>query len=209
MEDEESYRTSDRPAQDGEPRRRVPEHEGTPLLCMKEGSHGVWTYSGHGTPGALRLLSVEKPLSGNETPSIDLYEWEKTMLPWPRDGKWKPPAGEYPPGMPGYAAISHTWGQSEDVVRRGKEANRPLLIETGLLKPHEISWLGLVQAATAAKELKCEYLWLDLLSLDQLSKEDKKLQIGNMHNIYSNATAVVVMLGGVSVAQKLDEVSTC
>lgn len=175
---------------------------------MDENEPAVWAYGNCGVPGALRLFSVEK-LLGHESRSIDLYEWEKKQLKWPRGTSGLIPVLESPPGMPCYAAISHTWEQSEDVLRRIREANRSLLIETGLEKPHEISWLGLVQAATAARELKCQYLWLDLLCLNQLSKDDKKLQISNMHNIYSNAAAVIVMFGGVGAAQGLDQASTC
>jgi hypothetical protein len=74
---------------------------------------------------------------------------------------------------------------------------------------HEISWLGLVQAATAAEDLGCEYLWLDLLCLNQVDSEDRRKQIANMHRIFANAAAVVVMPGGLSAAQRVDCVSTC
>jgi type VI protein secretion system component VasA len=132
--------------------------------------------------------------------------------------------------------VSHTWMQSEDVMERGKVAGRPLWVQTRLEKEdgenekemekeqnekqekekrekepstHEISWLGLVQAATAAEALGCEYLWLDLLCLNQVDLEDRRKQIANMHRIFANAAAVVVMLGGLSAAQRVDCVSTC
>jgi hypothetical protein len=41
--------------------------------------------------------------------------------------------------------------------------------------------------------------------LHQTSKTDKKLQIKNMGNIYQNATAVLVMPGGVSAAQRAEK----
>jgi Heterokaryon incompatibility protein (HET) len=205
---------SDEPTKKDPPRVHPP--EGKPLLYIGEGEQRSWKYGSQGADGALRLFSVEKLLAAarrdnsHETCSIDLYEWEQQSLAWPRDGVTQPKdKHKNPPGMPAYVAISHTWTPSEDVVKRSKRAERPLLIETGLSKPHEISWLGLVQAAIAAKVLKCDYLWLDLLCLDQLSNDDKKAQIMNMHRIYSNATAVVVMFGGVSAAQGVDQLSTC
>ena len=70
---------------------------------------------------------------------------------------------------------------------------------------YEMSWLGLIQAASAAKKLECDYLWLDLVCLNQLSREDKRLQIDNMANIYKNAKCVIVMFGGCAAAQPLDQ----
>lgn len=185
--------------------------EGTPILCMSEDKPiSSWSYGGTGSSGSLRLISIEKLLrTNNNPPSIDLYEWTQSLLTWPRDGSVLINSFDDPPGMPFYAAISHIWKQTEEVLRRSRQAERPLLIETGLEAPHEISWLGLIQAATAAKSLFCEYLWLDLICVDQFSKEDKKLQIANMKRIYSNARAVVVMVGGVSAAQPLDQTSDC
>ena len=86
--------------------------------------------------------------------------------------------------------------------------NRPLQIDVEGTAPHTTSWHGLIQAATAAKYLKCDYLWLDLLCLNQRSKNDKKLQIKNMANIYRNSTAVLVMFGGCAAAQGLNKYSS-
>jgi len=220
--------------------------DGTPLLCMEEGNDSttVWSYGDCGIPGALRLISVSQLLK-REACSIELYEWKPELLKFPRDGSVLTPALQCPRGMPCYAAVSHTWMQSEDVMEKGKVAGRPLWVQTRLQKvdgenenemgekeqnekqnevsgeerekgrkekepsTHEISWLGLVQAATAADDLECEYLWLDLLCLNQVDSEDKMRQIANMHRIFANATAVVVMPGGLSAAQRVDCVSTC
>ena len=64
-------------------------------------------------------------------------------------------------------------------------------------EPHTINWLGLVQAAVAARAYRCDYLWLDLLCLNQVSTKDKKLQIYNMANIYRHSYMVVIMPGSV------------
>lgn len=193
--------------------------DGTPLLCMEEGndSTALWSYGDCGTPGAFRLISVAQLLNP-ETRSIALYEWTKPeLLKFPRDGSVLTPELQCPRGMPCYAAMSHTWMQSEEVMERARVAGRPVWVQTrldtegGEREPstHELSWLGLVQAATTAEDLDCEYLWVDLLCLNQVDSEDKKKQIANMHRIFANATAVVVMPGGLSAAQRVDCVSTC
>jgi hypothetical protein len=64
-----------------------------------------------------------------------------------------------------------------------------------------VIWFGLVQAAHGAAHLGCEYLWLDLLCIDQTSAGDKRLQIKNMGTIYQRAEVVLVMFGGVSAVQ--------
>ncbi|KAI1158094.1 hypothetical protein F5B18DRAFT_113950 [Nemania serpens] len=103
--------------------------------------------------------------------------------------------------FPKYAAISHSWTPSTEVQRLSSIANRPLEIHVAQESPHQISWHGLCQAARAAHYLKCDFLWLDLICLNQTSPTDKKLQIQKMGNIYENAAAVVVMPGGVAAAQ--------
>jgi ankyrin repeat protein len=179
--------------------------KGTPLLHLNEASNAVWAYHRRGQDGSLRLFSVEMLLQPGSS-QIDLYEWAGL-------DSWVDPSSirsglEWPLGMPGYAAISHVWDPSDEVRRISQEVNRPLMVDTEKPTPHIISWHGLIQAATAAKHLGCEYLWLDLLCLDQLCDNDKKLQIKNMHNVYRSATAVLVMFGGVAAAQGLDKPST-
>ena len=181
--------------------------EGLPILCLSEDSPATWGYGSCGQDGALRLFSVEKLLNTSSSPSIDLYEW-RDLHSWPRGGTYVATGPRCPPGMPCYAAISHVWEATAAVQRRSMAAKRPLMIDTGHDEPHEVSWLGLVQAATAARNLKCEYLWLDLMCLNQRSTMDKEMQIKNMHKIYCNASAVIVMFGGIAAAQPLDELST-
>lgn len=174
---------------------------------MDEDSNATCGYGSCGQDGALRLFSIEKLLCASSPASINLYEWHDLAFRPCRE-IWSSEGPAYLPGMPSYAAISHVWEGSVAAKRRSMSAKRRLMIDTGHDEPHEVSWLGLVQAATAARKLSCKYLWLDFLCLDLLSPADKKLQIKNMHRIYSNATAVIVMFGGVAAAQPLDELST-
>ena len=163
----------------------------------------IWRYQASDRiPGAFRAISV-KNLLLEPTPTISVYEWA--------DLNWSSP--------PAYAAISHTWTQSEAVLKICKSQNRPLMIDTGELNQpfnREIYWTGLVQAAHAARRLDCEYLWLDLLCIDQVSKPDaqgdndleKNKQIQNMGKIYKCTRAVLVMVGGVGCVQGIDELSS-
>ena len=161
-----------------------------PILRLEEASRRRWQYSTNHTDGALRLVRVDSLLD-KHNPAINLDEF--------RDLQWGSTQ------KPLYAAISHVWEQSRSVRRITKRINRPLEIETEGGRSHTISWHGLVQAARAAKYLRCEHLWLDFVCLHQTSKTDKKLQIKNMGHIYQNATAVLVMPGGVSAAQRAEK----
>jgi hypothetical protein len=160
-----------------------------PILELKEASRQQWQYSTSYVAGAPRLVSVERLLD-KSTPTIVLDEIHNLNR-----------ISE----TPKYAAISHVWEPSNAVKRISDRINRPLEIEVGPERPHTISWHGLIQAARAAKHLRCDYLWLDFLCLHQLSKTDKALQIKNMKNIYQYAKVVLVMPGGVSAAQPQDK----
>src|SRR5215471_2257164 len=93
--------------------------------------------SGH-VAGALRLISVSHLLKPD--PAIHLSEFPEHLQ------------------KPTYAAVSHVWDQSEEVKKISASVNRPLAIDTGKADgaPHVISWHGLIQAATAAKNFECE-----------------------------------------------------
>ena len=153
----------------------------------------AWCYPTSHTPGALRLLSIDSLLRGDN--SIDIYEW--------RNINWGNPLHQ----LPKYVAISHVWKQSKEVTEICEQVNQPLHINVGD-KIHTISWYGLRQAATAAKFLGCRYFWLDFLCINQLSKEDKKIQIKGMGHIYENASSVLVMFGGVGAAASIDKHSS-
>ncbi|KAK3339930.1 ankyrin repeat-containing domain protein [Lasiosphaeria hispida] len=158
------------------------------------------------TPGALRLVSVRKLLAAVGTGVVELWEWTGWDAWWPRDDEARLVA-DLPPQWPRYAAISHVWAASDDAARLARDADRPLHIQVGGPELHAISWLGLVQAAVTAHAHRCDYLWLDLLCLDQLSATDKGLQIRNMAAIYRHASMVVIMPGGVAAAQNFDQPS--
>ena len=102
--------------------------------------------------------------------------------------------------LPMYTIISHIWDPSEKIIRISRLVNRSLDIDIGSDKAHTISWHGLIQAATAAKYFECQYLWLDLLCIDQRSVMDRKLQIKNMTNVYRLSDITLVMFEGVAAA---------
>jgi hypothetical protein len=107
------------------------------------------------------------------------------------------------------SCISHVWEASLEVQRISRLVNRPLSIYLSESEPsHEISWHGLTQAACAAKWAVCDWLWLDLLCLNQANKGDKTLQVKKMFQIYFSARATLVMFGGVAAAQAIDKYSS-
>ncbi|KAI9780420.1 MAG: hypothetical protein M1839_006694 [Geoglossum umbratile] len=172
-----------------------PEMPGRKIHELVEGK-GTWRYPGSldsFTLGALRLIQV-KPLLSKKNSRLLLYEFPALALQGAEGGN-----------IPSYAAVSHVWQPSPAVARR--ENTRPLYITVEEDGTHEISWLGLMQTAIAARHLKCDYIWLDFVCLNQTSKADKRLQIKNMANIYAYCSATIVMFGGVRCAQRLDDES--
>ena len=161
---------------------------GTQILHLRESDRRDWSYSSNHVDGALRLITVDDLLSPKNA-TISVSEWRKVDLS--RNGEV----------IPKYAAISHSWAPSKEVERLSSIANRPLRIDIGNDKCHQIGWHGLCQAAKAARKLKCDHLWLDLVCLHQTSDTDKKLQIKNMGCIYEKAEAVIIMPGGVAAVQ--------
>jgi hypothetical protein len=148
---------------------------------------GSWSYperSGSFTLGALRLIQV-KPLLSKERSRIVLYEFPESVLQCIQ--------GNDGSTLPIYAAISHVCKLSPAIASRTN--TRPLHVTLEENGTHEIGWLGLMQAAIAARHLKCDYLWLDFVCLNQTSKADKKLQIKNMANIYAYCAYTIVILG--------------
>ena len=138
---------------------------GAPILSMSEkGNQKIWSYqSTNRTPGAFRAVAVEG-LLGND-PTIQLHEFND--LNWADEqtgdsGTW-----------PKYTAISHVWKASAAVEDICKKRNRPLRIaistDNGRAE-HELGWYGLVHAGYAAKSLHSDYLWLDLLCIDQVKR---------------------------------------
>jgi Heterokaryon incompatibility protein (HET) len=162
---------------------------GYPIQRLRERENKPWSYeSVHFTTGQLRLITV-RDLLDTDGSTIILSEWRGLDLT--REGEH----------IPKYATISHSWAPSEEVQRLSEAANRPLRIDLGGNKHHEVSWQGLVEAAKAAHHLGCDFVWLDLVSVHQDSSEDKKLQIQHMGQVYEKSIAVIVMPGGVAAAQ--------
>ncbi|OKL61632.1 hypothetical protein UA08_03378 [Talaromyces atroroseus] len=162
---------------------------GYPIQRLRERADKAWSYeSVNFTLGELRLITVRDLLEADNA-TIILSEWRGLNL--------VQPSGH----VPKYATISHSWAPSEEVQRLSAAAYRPLRIDLGNNKYHEVSWQGLVEAAKAAQHLGCVFLWLDLVCVHQDSSEDKKLQIQHMGHVYEKSTAVIVMPGGVAATQ--------
>lgn len=160
---------------------------------LSERQNAPWRYPSKYTPGALRLMLVE-PLLSSSSSRIFLYEFPHIQLDQVCANSRR--------SIPKYLAISHVWNPSSAVASRRIIRSLYITIRDG---EQEISWLGLMQAALAAKHLECQYIWLDFVCLDQISPRDKSLQIMNMSNIYANCSATVVMPGGVRAAQRLED----
>lgn len=77
---------------------------------------------------------------------------------------------------------SYVWGRVEQPVMHG----------TGPL-PDRLS-LTVEDAITATQQLRCRYLWVDSICIDQQNKQDKHGQIGLMHRIYHGAIATLIVL---------------
>lgn len=162
---------------------------------LKEKENVVWSYPSTFTPGALRLIEVE-PLSLKSDSKLVLHEFPELNL--------EQASNATPSVIPKYAAMSHVWKPSPAIASRGNTRALHITIKEGT---HEISWLGLMQAAIAASHLKCDFIWLDYVCIHQTLKEDKKLQIKNMANIYAYCSTTIVMLGGMKCAQRLEDES--
>jgi len=170
----------------------------------------VWGYDVNPIPGAFRIVSVEALLGAPR--SLKLYELND--LDWSDTERTATPGQSWPK----YAAISHVWKFSEAVLEVCEK--EPERIEISTIESvdggekQRIDWRGLVDAARAARRVHCEYLWLDLLCIDQVDRTptkeeagDKKKQIEKMGKIYERAGAVLVMVGGVGAVQGVDETS--
>jgi hypothetical protein len=166
---------------------------GVRIMQSKERDRLVWWYGRDKTDGLLRLISVSDLLYTE--PTITLSEWQWRGLESSYAGQERAK----------YAAISHAWEPSNAVKDLSRVENRPLEIVVNDNRRHTISWHGLRQAAKAARFLGCEYIWLDLLSLNQISDADKTVQIKKMGLIYEKATAVIIMPGGVAAAQRAED----
>lgn len=154
-------------------------------LADESSQKATWRYPRSCSPGALRLIQVA-PLLPKTRPRLVLDEFSSIAL-------------DLDDSRPKYAAISHIWQPSPAVARSVNTRPIYIILERG--ETHVISWHGLMEAAIAARHLKCDYLWLDFICLDQQSSHDKKLQIKNMANIYAYCSTTIIMPGGVMCAQ--------
>ena len=80
----------------------------------------------------------------------------------------------------GYTAVSHTWGNSLNSIEG--------------LEWDVASWISHHTFQALVEAYK--NVWIDSLCIKQVDKEDVKMQIKEMHNIYRSAQGVVVVLVG-------------
>lgn len=96
---------------------------------------------------------------------------------------------------PAFQAISYTWG--------GQAAEHPVLCDDARLLVTQ----SCVDALKGIRRQALHVLWIDQLSINQVSAEEKSKQVLLMHQIYSQAVKVIVALGDWD--SKLAEASTC
>jgi hypothetical protein len=88
------------------------------------------------------------------------------------------------PEAPPYVAISYTWG---DMTKKCMIRINDKEIRVGYN-----SWLVLWQARL---HRIAQYLWIDILSIDQANDYEKSIQVGLMGTIYQTATFVCASVG--------------
>lgn len=99
------------------------------------------------------------------------------------------------PGQDGYAALSYTWGPSGNIpvaILPSKQA------EGDALKQHIATIPATPQlfaAFSALRESPHRRIWVDQVSINQASDEEKMAQIGRMDEIYRQASQTVIWLG--------------
>ena len=98
---------------------------------------------------------------------------------------------------PKYTALSYTWGHpvSEDYPGTGgHEVHHPFPYQELLGK--QTVTLNLHDALLQLQKSGYSgYLWIDAISIDQSSSEEKTHQVNMMREIYENATSVLIWLG--------------
>ncbi|KAK6863474.1 hypothetical protein PG995_000002 [Apiospora arundinis] len=115
-----------------------------------------------------------RSLDSNFTPPISLIDCNRHCLVH---------------GFPGirYIALSYVWGKT------GRDFNLPE-------RKYEVPLDGLPRtirdAITVTKSLEYDYLWVDMLCIDQQSKEDKHRQIAIMDQVYRSADLTIIVAAG-------------
>jgi hypothetical protein len=88
---------------------------GQHILVMGESKGRTWHYRANHTPGTIRLIAFG-PLLRPQGSSIHLYEFNGR--------NW---AGALAYCLPAYAAVSHIWVPSPEVVEISRRVNHPCL----------------------------------------------------------------------------------
>ena len=127
-------------------------------------SSNPWKYENKAsrTPGAFRAFEVDGLLK--TPPKIRIFEWADLRYSNQREVRNRRL-------YPKYAAISHVWDMSKD-VRKILSGSDNLSIKTDQYATPvlKLGWDGLQTAAWAARLVRCDYIWLDLICLDQVGK---------------------------------------
>ncbi|RBR18917.1 uncharacterized protein FIESC28_05839 [Fusarium coffeatum] len=117
---------------------------------------------------------VCKSLASNSTPPISLIDCNQRCLVHSSQGIR-------------YVALSYVWGKT------GRNFNLPK-------RRYGVPLDGLprtiTDAITVTKSLGYDYLWVDMLCIDQQSEEDKLRQIAIMDQIYRSADLTIIVAAG-------------
>lgn len=85
---------------------------------------------------------------------------------------------------PPYVALSYDWGDASRLYSIFIDGQR---LE---VRPN-LRWC----LRFMARYYKCDYLWVDAICIDQVNTRERNEQVGNMGDIYTNASTVLVWLG--------------
>jgi hypothetical protein len=97
-----------------------------------------------------------------------------------------------------YIALSYEWGGSDAAPKKARINGQILTIKVNLY-----NFFCYFRASSANGENT--YLWIDQVSIDQFSVEERNHQIGLMSEIYSKAWLVIAWLGCTDEAQQAAE----
>jgi len=100
---------------------------------------------------------------------------------------------------PDYAALSHRWGATEDELTFQEIEH---ITERTLQK---LGWQKLVRSCEAAKNLKCDWVWIDTCCIDKKSNAELQEAINSMWNVYSKAAVCMAYLNDVQYSPMVDE----
>jgi hypothetical protein len=109
-----------------------------------------------------------------------------------------------------YEALSYCWGTS-DTTMRIYIYDGPCRMGTVLVKPNLHAALAVFRHETEARQL-----WVDAICIDQMSDNEKNMQVPLMRRIYEGSSGVLIWLGegtkdsdrAISLVRKLNDAAT-